>query len=421
MKKYLIVLCAAVAAFAGCTKTTPEPGTAREVKFTVSNLGVYQFKSPTVALGTDGCGQVGIYALDLGANNVAATVSGTTLVPSTPIYWNVGQADDATTQFAARYPHADGALVSGEYGLPADQSSEDAFTYHANVVTAVATGSPVPGTVSFDFKHPFAKVAVVVTNNLTADAVKSVVLKQVKLNASEMDITEAPAKLTLADDLADVTAYAVSATRYEMVIMPQAATSAMDIVVTTNLNSVYTFRISGSYTFVAGKVAVANVTLDPIGGSTGGRNAVGAVSIETVEEWSDGVATTVDTIGEPVLGDYYQIGGCVYTLADKGNAAWAKYYNMSYTAENTWEITLNYDEAMTDDESGKGFIIRVGGDTGNYFGMWTGSEYIPASDYTLEPTDEDHKNIKLPSSGKYTVTYNSSTRKIAYVRNGDAE
>ncbi|MBR4735699.1 MAG: fimbrillin family protein, partial [Bacteroidales bacterium] len=395
-----------------------QDNTRKAVRFSVTNLGTYQFKSPTVALGETGSANVGIYAADLDADNVQATVSGSALTPVTPIYWAVGQADDTETQFIARYPYAAGAGITDAYEIPSDQSSEDTFTYQENFMSAVATSTPATDAVNFAFKHPFAKVQVNITNNLGADAAASLVMKQVKMNATALNLATAPATPTLADTKVNVVAYKVSATRFELVIMPQAATAEMDIVVTTTLGSIYTFRISGEYTFVAGKVAVAAVTLDPVEGIDSSRDEVGALSFSDPEEWTNGVATTITETADPVAGNYYQVGGCLYATADKGADAWDKYYNMQYTAENTWTITINYDEAMTDDESGKGFIIRRGE---NYWGMWTGSEHID-NEYVLEPTDDTHKNIKLAAAGNYTLVYNSSSRIFTTItRNGDAE
>lgn len=420
MKKAFVTVMAVAACLVACNKAeNPGADSKRQpVRFTVSNLGTYQFKSPTVALGETGTSNVGIYAASLGADNVQATVSGSALTPATPIYWSIGQAEDAETTFIGRYPYAAGAGVSDGYNIPADQSGEDTFSYQANFMSAVATSTPAANAVAFAFKHPFAKVRVNITNNLGADAVATVVMKQLKMNATTLDLSTAPATPMLADTKSDVTAFKVADNHYELVVMPQAATDEMDIVVTTQLGSVYTFRISGAYTFEAGKVAAADVVLDPVGSSAGSRTAVGAFSFSAPEVWTDGAATTVGAIGDPVLGDYYQIGGCVYVAADKGDDPWTNYYNMQYTAENTWEITLNYDESMTDDESGKGFIVRRGA---AYWGMFTGSAYINNT-YVLEPTDDTHKNIKLESSGKYTLVYNSSTRIFTTInRLGDAE
>lgn len=419
MRKAIVTLFALAACLVACNKTeTVNPDARKAVRFSVTNLGTYQFKSPTVALGETGNANVGIYAATLGADNIQATVAGSALTPATPIYWAVGQADDASTQFVARYPYAAGAGINDAYDIPADQSSEDTYSYQANFMSAVATSTPATNAVAFAFKHPFAKVQVNITNNLGADAAASVVMKQVKMSATELDLTAAPATPTLADTKVNVNAYKVSDTQFELVIMPQAATAEMDIVVTTTLGSIYTFRISGEYSFVAGKVAVAAVTLDPVSGTDGNRQAVGSLTFSAPEEWTNGTATTVNESADPVAGNYIQIGGCVYITADKGDDAWEHYYNMQYTAENTWTITLNYDESMTDDETGKGFIVRRGTD---YWGMWTGSESINET-YVLEPTDDTHKNIKLAAAGNYTLVYNSSSRIFTTItRNGDAE
>ena len=422
MKRYFFLAAIAVAALFSCNKAEVEsyvPDTDRAVRFKYENLGVYEFKSPTVAIGETGTSTVGIYAAELGANNVEATVAGTSLTPASTIYWGVGQSTPTT--FVARYPYYDGATINGAYAIPADQTSEDVFTYHANFMSAVQSASPDPGTVTFNFKHPFAKIVVNITNNLGADAVASVVMKQMKLSASALDLTTAPATPTLEATKTDVTAHQTNTNEYSLIVMPQPATSEMDIVVTTSLNSVYTFRLTGEYTFQAGKVAVANLTLNPEEGEGGSRTAVGALSFGTTD-WSNGSATTIGTVGDPVIGNYFQIGGCVYSLANKGDDAWDKYYNMMCTAENVWTVTINYDEDMTDDPTGKGFVVRRGE---SYYGMWTGSESVTA-DYDLQITDEEHKNAKLASAGNYTLvfTYKPGTNKVnvtTITRNGDAE
>lgn len=423
MKRFLFLAAFAAAALVSCNKAEVEteyvPDTNRAVKFKIENLGFYEFKSPTLALGADGCSTVGIYAADLGANNVQATVSGTSLTPASTIYWGVGQTTAST--FVARYPYYDGATVNGAYAIPGNQSSADEFSYHANLMSAVTSASPDPGTVTFDFKHPFAKIVVNVTNNLGADAVASVVMKKMKLSASTLDLTASPASPTLEDTKTDVTACQTNTNEYSMIVMPQAATNEMDIVVTTTLGSVYTFRITGEYTFQAGKVATANVTLNPAEGEGGSRTPVGALTFGTTD-WSAGSAATIGAVGDPTVGNYFQIGGCVYSADNKGDDAWAKYYNMLCTAENVWTVTINYDEDMTDDPTGKGFIVRRGE---AYYGMWTGSESV-TEDYDLDPTDDTHKNVKLASAGNYTLvfTYNSGTNKVnvtTITRNGDAE
>lgn len=410
MKKALISILAVAATLVACQKNdVTVKNNPREVRFTVTNLGNYQFKSATLGLGEDGCSTVGIYAEDLFADNVEATVSGTTLTPSSTIYWGVDQTANST--FVARYPYAGGAAVSGEYTITPNQSAIDDFSYHANVMHAVTSANPDPGTVAFTFVHPFAKVSVDITNNLGADAVASVILKNVKQTASVLNLGTVPATITLSDAKSDVTAYATSATKYEMIVMPQSATSEMDIVVTTVKNCVYTFRITGDYTFKAGKVATAEVTLNPTSGASGAP--LGVISFAATD-WTDDDDTTVGTIGTPVLGEYWTVFGNVYSTADKDDVpdAWSKNYPMLYSAANTWTITLNYDDSASDD-SGKGFKFKLG-DT--YYG--TSTEEAPVSGATLVSPGY---NIKLTSAGKYNISFNDSTHALTFTRTGDAE
>ena len=414
MKKFFFLLAAATL-LASCAKVN-QPGAASEkqaVRFTVANLnaGSLMFRS-TVAIGETGSSDVGIYAADLGANNVKATVSGTALTPSTTIYWKPGQTTAST--FIARYPYADGASVNGAYTIPADQSDIETFSYQENFMTAVQSASPTPGTVAFNFTHPFAKAIFNITNNLGADAVASVVFKGVKQEAATLDMSSAPAAATLAETTADVTAYKVSDTQFALILMPQASAAGMELVVTTSQGSVYTFGLSGSYTFEAGKNANAYITLDPIGGGSLDLTAVGAMSF-TTSDWTDGADASLNETGE-TLGNYCQIGGTVYIDADAEAGtptvtAWEKWYNMTLTAADTWSVTINYDETMTTDETAKGLLVRRGE---TYFKMYNGSDNIGTEPYTLYPEDAEHtKNVRLPAaSGKYLITFNSTTNEI---------
>jgi len=421
MKKIVFVLAVIAVSLSSCSKEESRGGSfgAKAVKFSVSNLSNYVFKS-TVQIGQDGSSPVGIYAAELGADNVQATVDGTSLTPSKTIYWKVGQT--SATRFIARYPYAEGSTINGEYTIPADQSNVEAYSYQNNMMTAVQDASPDPGTVAFNFTHPFAKVVFNITNNLEADAVASVVLKNVKHKAGCLDLSTAPASVTLASDITNVTAYKTADNAYSLILMPQQSTDSTDIVVTTTLGSVYTFRITGTYTFQAGKIATAALTLDPIDGSGSSLTAVGQMSF-TTSDWSAGNVATVGAVGEPVLGAYFQIGGTIYSDSDVegGNptvGAWGKWYNMTFSSADTWTFLMNYKESMAADETGKGFLIRIANATDHtYYRMWNESPNIGTDPYVLHANSPDHTlNIRLPeTSGKYLITFNSSTNTITAV------
>ena len=87
---------------------------------------------------------------------------------------------------------------------------------------------------------------------------------------------------------------------------------------------------------------------------------------------------------------------------------------MTYSAADTWTITVNYRESMAGDEGGKGFLIRTSDETA-YYKMYDGSENIGNDPYVLYTEDGNHhKNVRLASAtGKYTITFNSSTHEVS--------
>lgn len=416
MKKVLLSLALVLAVFASCKKepkANNEPAGRKAVEFKVANLSYYIMKS-TVRIGEEGSAPVSIFAASLDADNVRATVEGNTLTPSSTIYWQEGQTSAST--FAARYPYAENATVNGSYTIPADQSSLETYSYQENLMTAAASATPTPGTVEFNFTHPFAKVVFTITNNLGADAVASVAINGIKQSASVLDITQSPAAITLEEETSTVTAYKTVENTYAAIVMPQSATAANDIVVTTTLGSVYIFRLSNPYTFEAGRIAKAALTLNPIDNPS--LTPIGTMSFHS-DDWTEGSAATIDPSVDVTLGGYYQVGGTVNMSMSTPFDAWSKYFNMTLSGENTWTITLYYDESAAADESSKGLLIRIANESDyTYYKMYDGSENIGNEPYELYPADESHnKNIRLPeATGRYRITFNSSTRMVSAVK-----
>lgn len=409
MKKFLFAALAAALAFCACSKeaeTISENGL-REVKFTVANLNTFNFKSTDPINGANPS-TVGIYAAELGANNVSATVSGSALTPSSTIYWGVGQTTSST--FAARYPYASGATLADSYDIPADQTSADTFTYQDNFVLASATASPSDAAVAFAFAHPFAKVFVNITNNLGGDAVASVKLKGVKLNASAVypAVTIDPAAVAT-----DVLMYGVSATQFAAVILPQ--TALLTIEITTTQGSVYNFASASSYEFAAGSASAAAVTISPIGGSASGANreSVSAFSF-SLTDWPNTPTDRTVAEGESSIGNYWHVIGCVYETANT-ETAWSKDFPMTLRADGKWEITVNYDETMAATNAEKGIKLRYFSSSTAAADKWntnvgfyegTGDDYTLASGGIYGQLHAGGKNIRLASAGSWTLVYN---------------
>ena len=421
MKRYLFLAALAAAAFVSCNKAEVEtyvPDTAKAVKFTVENLGTYSFNTKAVAIGEEGTSTVGIFATDLNATNVEATVAGTALTPASPIYWGVGQTSAST--FCAIYPYAAGRTATTfDYVIPADQSAADTFTYQDNVITAVTSAKPSDAAVAFAFKHPFAKMVININNkNAGGDVVASVVVKGLK-SSTQIDLTAAPATVALATEASDVTPYAVSTAtqatlQYALILAPQEATP--EIVVTTELGSVYRFNLSAAYTFEAGKVAATSLTLEPVSGGGSGitQTAVENISF-TADAW--GAETNANsTSGETTYGDYWYAIGTIYGT-DNTVEAWSTDFPMTYNANGTWAITINYDESIAGPTQGLGLKFRkfnsataADAKWTTQLGFYTGTD----DNFTLADGasyDELHyveasgdpKNIRLAETGSWTL------------------
>ncbi len=418
MKRFLFFAAFAAAALVSCNKAEVEnyvPDTANAVKFKVENLGMYSFDTKAVAIGEEGTSSVGIFASELNATNVEATVAGTALTPTSPIYWGVGQTSETT--FCAVYPYAGGrSATTFAYEIPADQSNVDAFTYQDNLITAVTSAKPSDAAVAFTFKHPFAKMVININNkNAGGDVVSTVVVEGLK-GSTQIDVTTVPATVDLADATSVVTPYAVSAAtqatlQYALVFAPQEATPA--IVVTTALGSVYRFNLSAAYTFEAGKVASTSLTLEPVGGGGSGitQTAVENISF-TADPW--GAETNASsTNGETTYGDYWYAIGTIYGT-DNTIGAWSNDFPMTYNADGSWAITINYDESIATPSQGLGLKFRKFNSTtddGNkwdtQYGMWASdpSTYMNIDfDYNLATAANGNKNIRFEMAGNYTLT-----------------
>ncbi len=278
MKKLLFAAAIAALALVSCSKTeTSVQQGPRAVKFSYENIATYTVKAG--AINGETPSQVGIFAADLDADNVAANVSGSTLTPTSTINWKPGQVDPTT--FVAYYPYAASRTVTAAAFIPPyNQNSGDVdFSVFDNFVTAVKTADPET-TVALSFSHPFAKLRLNITNNLGLDVVDFIKISGIKL-ASAIDISTGT--ITLADDAADQYPCPVTANEvYELVLAPQTASPVIEV--HTIQGSTYTFTITSPYAFAAGKIAVAALTLST--SSSGTSGLVASSYTFDVTEWA---------------------------------------------------------------------------------------------------------------------------------------
>ncbi|MBQ4285083.1 MAG: fimbrillin family protein [Bacteroidales bacterium] len=385
MKKLIFAAAIAALALVSCQKTAQVVGERQAVKFSMQNIGTYTMKSVAITE-TEGLSQVGIFSADLGADNVAATISGSSLTPATPIYWELGQASDADKTFVAYYPYAAGRAVNSAAFLPPynQDSGEVDYTAYDNFVTARVEACPDDNAVNFAFTHPYAKMIVNITNNLGEDAVTGVKVSGTKL-AQAIDISTSSVSITLANEAADVYLKPVAENKYEMILPPQNASPV--ITVTTTTSSTYVFNINSAYTFTAGGAAQANITLANSASSGEGRQNVSMGVDLTSAAWGNAVeaAFTQDDANSSI--------NCWYLVGTFGDENFGTDHPMTYNGVNNgyeeWVVTFDY-------TAGVEFKFRQNKEWTNNFGGGA----LAAGDNNAVAGGE---NNTLPEAGNYTI------------------
>ena len=341
-----------------------------------------------------------------------ATVSGENLTLTTPMYWINGQT--ASTNFVAIYPYTSSTLTTVEYNL--NYGGNHDYNYHKLYLVAKATSAPTAEKVALNFRHPFSKILINVTNQLGSDAIETVKLKSIKMEG-DLDLIAEDVK-NLGEDV-DVTAAKLSDTQWGAIVMPQTAQPTLEV--TTTLGSKFNFVLPAAFAFEAGKVATASVTVKSQGGS--GDEPGDAIAFSfSVTDWAAADENPGFADGDVQMGDYWYALGCLYD-DDNTIGAWAKDFPLTYKGKNNdekdvWEITINYDEALAGDkEQARGFKFRkyssstAEGDKWNtQLGMWgtDPNDYMDI-EYDYDLTGSDNKNIRFEEAGRYKLTLTANT------------
>ena len=321
MKKILAFAIAALALAACAREVAPvKVDKSREVRFT-TNINTFTVKAGELEGKT-----VQVLAgapLNTGS---AAVVEGNSLNLTNKIYWQEGQ--EAKTTFVGIYPGNNQTSTTIE-----NYSITDDYGYHSTFMTATAKDVEPETTVALNFKHPFSKVVVKVTNNLTGTPeISSVALDGVILTA---DLDLAAETLTLGTEKVAATAAKQDNGDYAAIIMPQ--TVKPTLVVNVGENS-YRFVLAEEFTFVANKSYTAAVTLND---STVPVQEVEVGFSLTVTEWEDATeALLYEPETEPApqpmpVTDLYLLGeGC--------DAGWSLDAAIALTKEgNVFSVTAN--------------------------------------------------------------------------------
>ena len=156
MKKVLFAALAAALTLVACNKhetvRSAQPG---EVRFSTS-IQTYTVKATDTAFENND--KVGVFAgAPINKNNVEATVTGTSLLPTTPIKWVEG--DNGVVKFYAYYPYDAAAVKAYAFAVQANQSALESYK-KSDLMLASASSAPTDNAVALPFSHVLSKVVI---------------------------------------------------------------------------------------------------------------------------------------------------------------------------------------------------------------------------------------------------------------------
>lgn len=392
MKRFAWILLAAAVALVSCQKREAvdlrnAPG---EVRFTTS-LDRYSVKATDTAF--EAGDQVGVFAgAPIGADNVKATVSGTSLTPETPIRWV--EEDNSVVSFYAYYPYASGAVKAYPFTVAADQSAVADYK-KSDLLIASAKSAPTENAVALNFHHALSKVDIAIDNQIAGTTVSKVEFSNVALSAT-VDI-ESGAVSGVSSELKTVLPL-ITDTGCQLLIVPQ--TAQPEILVTLSSGAVCRFTLDAAFTFGAGKKATASLVV----------KEAAAVSFSfTVADWDDEASPIAFEEAAEEAGE----GWCVVGLGGD----WENGVAMTCTApgenplEGVWEADITYNE-------GDEFKLRSGDIWAGMKANWAYYGTGEFEDGYLDATDAGI-NIVLEAAGEYHLAFTWPSCRLVITKVGD--
>ena len=326
MKKIALAIFAAALALVSCNKQeTAQPVRDLTVRFATEKLSDYSFKSALEAQD-----QVGVFAgvpID-GVNVLYTATADKKLTSATPLKW-IADSEEPV-DFTAYRPY-DQAVTSAHiaFAVQANQSAEGAYDA-SDLMIANAEDVQPESVVALTFRHALSKIAVRLTNNVEGAIVTGVAISDVALGA-DVDLTTGGISNVSAKESVKA-AFATS--QWEAIIIPQSARPMISVNLSNGLT--YKYLLKAEAEFAAGKVAVANLVVNP-----GEPSVEDAVQFSfTVLDWEEGLELETD---DPVITGEETASWKVVGLGD--NWDYADGVAMTATAtEGVWEAEITLAE-----------------------------------------------------------------------------
>ena len=367
MKKILFALCAAAVTMVACNKAeVASPianDDARVVKFETQNL--YSFDTKAVM----GSGNVGIWAgSPINTNNASYTIDGTNLTGSS-ILWGIEQLGTTTpSYFFAKYPynegdsftHSTGALAFAIRTDTGDHKTEDvaaALNYMVAGVKAAPGTGETPANVSFNFKHPFAKLVYKVTNS-SDDNIRCATISgaawagtidyaETEAAAPQVLTVTATPSATRTDGTEANNAYmnggewdeTANAFVFYTITLPVASLSP-SITIFMHSGAKYTYNVSSPINAEAGKIYTATINIDGTNNHSHITNNRVVTASFSETDWNSGDTPSLSAGSYTPTDTWYYVRGvnCKVGSTDANN--WGNSLKMDGIGDGKYRVRI---------------------------------------------------------------------------------
>lgn len=402
MKKLLFIAFAAALTMVSCQRNEPVSTTAQpgEVKFT-TNIQTYTVKATDVSF--ENGDEVGVFAgSPINKANVKALVSGTSLIPVTPIKWVEGSNE--VVNFYAYYPYQEGAGKIFDFYVKADQTGKG-YT-QSDLMLAATMSAPKETAVALNFAHALSKVVIKIDNQVPETSVKAVAFEGAAL---AIGVNVETGALTPVDAVPGNVKAAKDGNDYKLIIVPQ--TSAPKVRVSLSNGKDYIYSLASEFQFKAGKKATASLVVSP-------EAEAGQVEFSfSVSDWA--VDEDPLVFGDPEIEDAPVDPENSWIVIGKLNGnTWDNpaVINMIEDEYHNWSADITY-------AAGDEFKLKCGDtwvgmkpDWGDTYGL---GDFGDNSNYLSD--DPSAKNIVLAAAGEYHLFFAPDTKWFVVTANGGGE
>ena len=397
----ILAIALAFATIATSCNNEPEKVTPEGKKISVS-AQMYNFTKATDTSFEEG-DQIGLHIITPTAtwlDNALYTYSAGQLVGAQTNLWYTDE--EVSSDIVAYYPYSAEAIYNAEgytFTVNADQSTKAAYTA-SDLMVATTTSAPTEEAITLPFRHALSKVVVKIDNQLDEEIANvwfSGVYGTATVNMIESTSVESGSKGTI--KAAGVTINGAEA--WALILVPQSNVSP-ELIVTTKSDKQYTFAISTTTTFAAGKFSTAEISLT--------KDSIATDFTPTISDWeadNDLQFNQTEQGGDDGKEDENTFVAEASGLGVVGSFAASEWATDAILYTTPTEGLLVAEGIVM--ETADAFKIRT-------VGVWDGVNvgrgsinYIQTNKYFTASAEDGVSDIVVEAAGTYDIYFNQNT------------